>query len=275
MSNPSLNNPINQLDAHKISSLLENPAQTVLLGASRGFGINEYAQEIANLISNEVITIKGTLASGGIGVDDIEPVIGYSKHKLKNRIVIIFEDAHTMNPASQNKLLKLLEEPTKNVHYILSSEHCYDILPTIISRSQIFHLNKISDTQTDELLSRFDIIDNNKQSQIKVMASGLPLEIIKLSTEEDYFNQRSNQMSDAKIILQGSTYESIIVCNKYKESRPDSLRLIDDCLRLIEYLMTIKSVDNKMTSQIDKLLLASENIQANGNVRINLLAVVV
>ena len=116
---------------------------------------------------------------------------------------------------------------------------------------------------------------NNKQSQIKVMASGLPLEIIKLSTEEDYFNQRSNQMSDAKIILQGSTYESIIVCNKYKESRPDSLRLIDDCLRLIEYLMTIKSVDNKMTSQIDKLLLASENIQANGNVRINLLAVVV
>ena len=275
MSNPSLNNPINQLDAHKISSLLENPAQTVLLGASRGFGINEYAQEIANLISNEVITIKGTLASGGIGVDDIEPVIGYSKHKLKNRIVIIFEDAHTMNPASQNKLLKLLEEPTKNVHYILSSEHCYDILPTIISRSQIFHLNKISDTQTDELLSRFDIIDNNKQSQIKVMASGLPLEIIKLSTEEDYFNQRSNQMSDAKIILQGSTYESIIVCNKYKESRPDSLRLIDDCLRLIEYLMTIKSVDNKMTSQIDKLILASENIQANGNVRINLLAVVV
>jgi len=275
MSNPSLNNPINQLDAHKISSLLENPAQTVLLGASRGFGINEYAQEIANLISNEVITIKGTLASGGIGVDDIEPVIGYSKHKLKNRIVIIFEDAHTMNPASQNKLLKLLEEPTKNVHYILSSEHCYDILPTIISRSQIFHLSKISDTQTDELLSRFDIIDNNKQSQIKVMASGLPLEIIKLSTEEDYFNQRSNQMSDAKIILQGSTYESIIVCNKYKESRPDSLRLIDDCLRLIEYLMTIKSVDNKMTSQIDKLILASENIQANGNVRINLLAVVV
>lgn len=275
MSNPSLNNPINQLDAHKISSLLENPAQTILLGANRGFGVNKYAQEIANLISNEVITIKGTLASGGIGVDDIEPVIGYSKHKLKNRIVIIFEDAHTMNPASQNKLLKLLEEPTKNVHYILSSEHRYDILPTIISRSQIFHLNKISNTQTDELLSRFDIKDTNKQSQIKVMASGLPLEIIKLSTEEDYFNQRANQMSDAKTILQGSTYESIIICNKYKESRPDSLRLIDDCLRLIEYLMTIKSVDNKMTSQIDKLLLASENIQANGNVRINLLAIVV
>ena len=48
--------------------------------------------------------------------------------------VFIIENAHTMNLSAQNKLLKTLEEPPRNVHIILGATNEFSLLPTIKSR---------------------------------------------------------------------------------------------------------------------------------------------
>lgn len=48
--------------------------------------------------------------------------------------VFIIENAHTMNLSAQNKLLKTLEEPPRNVHIILGATNEYSLLSTIKSR---------------------------------------------------------------------------------------------------------------------------------------------
>lgn len=52
------------------------------------------------------------------------------------RKVLIIPDAHRMNPAAQNALLKTLEEPPGQAHLILTTSRLKAMLPTVISRCQ-------------------------------------------------------------------------------------------------------------------------------------------
>ena len=52
----------------------------------------------------------------------------------------IIESADTMNIASQNSLLKVLEEPPSNVVFILVSEAAKNLLETVVSRCVVFSL---------------------------------------------------------------------------------------------------------------------------------------
>ena len=68
--------------------------------------------------------------------EDIVKLIEESYYKPiegEKKVFVIYL-AHTMNIHSQNKLLKTLEEPPKNVHIILGATSEYSLLPTIKSR---------------------------------------------------------------------------------------------------------------------------------------------
>ena len=64
-----------------------------------------------------------------------------------------------MNPAAANAFLKNLEEPKENYHYVLQTEKLSRILPTIISRSEVFilkHNNNLRE-QLASLITQIDI----------------------------------------------------------------------------------------------------------------------
>jgi DNA polymerase-3 subunit delta' len=60
--------------------------------------------------------------------------------------VMIIWMAELMNEACSNKILKMLEEPPKNTLFLLLAENADMILPTILSRTQIFKIPAISHT---------------------------------------------------------------------------------------------------------------------------------
>jgi len=51
--------------------------------------------------------------------------------------IIIIDSAHQMNLQAANSLLKILEEPPANVHFILIAPHSSSVIPTIRSRTQV------------------------------------------------------------------------------------------------------------------------------------------
>lgn len=61
--------------------------------------------------------------------------VGYAPYEGRRRIVVI-DQAHTMNPASQNALLKTLEEPPPSALVILVTPAAGTLLPTVRSRCQ-------------------------------------------------------------------------------------------------------------------------------------------
>lgn len=62
---------------------------------------------------------------------------------MDGRKVVIIYMAERMNEECANKLLKLIEEPPANTHFILTSEQPERLLPTILSRTQNVRLKPI------------------------------------------------------------------------------------------------------------------------------------
>lgn len=63
----------------------------------------------------------------------------YGKYK-----VYIIDEVHMLSPSAFNAFLKTLEEPPPYAIFILATTEKHKILPTIISRCQIFDFNRIS-----------------------------------------------------------------------------------------------------------------------------------
>ena len=77
-----------------------------------------------------------------IKVDAVREVLAFaqlSSHQGGRRVIII-EPAEALNLQAANALLKVLEEPPANVVFILVSHHSERLLPTILSRLQVWHL---------------------------------------------------------------------------------------------------------------------------------------
>ena len=61
--------------------------------------------------------------------------LGFKSYEAGRRVVLILE-AERMNPATANALLKTLEEPGPETHFVLVSAAPHLLLPTILSRCQ-------------------------------------------------------------------------------------------------------------------------------------------
>lgn len=79
-----------------------------------------------------------------------------------------------------NILLKLIEEPPADTYLILVAENTEDILPTILSRTQIIRLAPVSPEEIAAMLQRRNLADETKALQVGHMANGSYAEALRL-----------------------------------------------------------------------------------------------
>jgi len=92
----------------------------------------------------DVLVLEKDPKKSNIDVDRTREFIGQlalSHFELPQKLGII-PAAHLLNPASQNALLKTLEEPLPNRYLILGTPAKNLLLPTILSRSTVINLPK-------------------------------------------------------------------------------------------------------------------------------------
>ncbi len=116
-------------------------------------------------------------------IRNIKTFLGQKSINSEKKIVLILE-AHLLNEAASNCLLKTLEEPSNGIFILLTSKLNL-LLDTIVSRCQLVRFRSFSGKQIDYLLkdyldpSKFDIQRNlNIQDLIK-SANGSPGQLLK------------------------------------------------------------------------------------------------
>ncbi len=151
------------------NSILSNQvAQAFLFCGPRGVGKTTCARILAKTINCTDITPSGEAcnkcesctsfaegnslnifeldAASNNSVDDIRnlinqvriaPTIGIKK-------AYIIDEVHMLSQAAFNAFLKTLEEPPKHAVFILATTEKHKVLPTILSRCQIFNFNRIT-----------------------------------------------------------------------------------------------------------------------------------
>ena len=117
----------------------------------------ECCKMIQNNINVDIIEID---AASNNGVDNIRELIDESKYMPQYGAykVYIIDEVHMLSSSAFNALLKTLEEPTKNVVFILATTEEHKVPPTIASRCQR-HQFKLLDDDT-LVLALQDICSN-------------------------------------------------------------------------------------------------------------------
>lgn len=130
-------------------------AQALLFTGPRGVGKTTSARILAKLINAEdhesgdddySFNIFELDAASNNSVDDIRSLIDqvrFAPQRGKYKVYII-DEVHMLSQQAFNAFLKTLEEPPKHAIFILATTEKHKIIPTILSRCQIYDFKRIS-----------------------------------------------------------------------------------------------------------------------------------
>jgi hypothetical protein len=85
-------------------------------------------------------------------IEEFEDLV-YSAPYEANQHVFVLKNANLIDKNTQNKLLKILEEPPANTYIILLASEEYNILPTIKSRARIVRVPKMDAGEIESVLN--------------------------------------------------------------------------------------------------------------------------
>ncbi len=174
----------------------------------------------------DITCVKAADGKKFLSVDQIREVRAdafVKAHSAPHRVFII-EEAHRMNAAGQNALLKVLEEPPQNVIFILLTPSKTVLLDTIISRCVLLSMSNSTNTDNPhfETANRF----------IDLLISGSEYEMLKLLTPLEKSRNEAEEffmalgICVAKRLREGSTQARVLDC------------LFDDTKYYLELLST-------------------------------------
>ena len=179
------------------------------------------------------VTFYPKTVGGKILTGDIDELIAqtYIKPIESEKRIFALTSTAGMNASAQNKLLKTLEEPPKNVFILIGIENENAILPTVKSRVKKLEIPPFSSKDLKECL--IDICpDENRLNRAISFADGKAGNVI------EYYNEEKGKQSEELVLT---------LLKEMKSSREvSSFACKIDKDNIKEFLVCLKSVMNQI-----------------------------
>ncbi|HEX5680964.1 MAG TPA: DNA polymerase III subunit delta', partial [Desulfobacterales bacterium] len=152
-------------------------------------------------------------------VRELCQVLTMKPYEARVRVVII-ADAHTLNPAAGNALLKMLEEPPARTVLILTAPQTGDLLPTIVSRCQHIRFKPIARHHLAAILTRAYGVDPQEASLTAALAGGSLTRALTMHGSR-WLPRRSWLMDQLAALPGQSTAALLALAEKLSQARDD------------------------------------------------------
>lgn len=226
-------------------------AQALLFTGPRGVGKTSCARILAKMINSQggkdskedfAFNIFELDAASNNSVDDIRnltdqvripPQVGTYK-------VYIIDEVHMLSTNAFNAFLKTLEEPPKHCIFILATTEKHKIIPTILSRCQIFDFKRIT--------------VSDAKNYLKLIAKEQGIQ-----ADEDALHIIA-QKSDGAMRDALSIFDRVVSFSGDKLTR----KAVSENLNVLDYDVFFKATDLMLNNQIPELLLLFNEILGQG-----------
>ena len=154
--------------------------------------------------------------------------------------IYIIDEVHMLSSSAFNAFLKTLEEPPSHAIFILATTEKHKIIPTILSRCQIFDFNRI---RIEDIVGRLMYVAKNEG----ITAAEEALHII--AQKADGALRDALSIFDQIVSLSGKTivYKDVI-----------------DNLNVLDYEYYFKTVDAALTGDVSSVLLTFNEVLEKG-----------
>lgn len=182
-------------------------------------------------------------AASNNSVDDIRNLVDQVRYPPQqgNYKVYIIDEVHMLSNAAFNAFLKTLEEPPKYAIFILATTEKNKIIPTILSRCQIFDFNRI---QVKDISSHLSKIAANEQVKFEEEA----LRLIALKAD--------GGLRDALSMFDRMVTFSLGEILSYKT--------VIDNLHILDYEYFFKATDYLQKANLSQTLLLFDDVIRQG-----------
>jgi len=201
-------------------------------------------------------------AASHTGVDNVrDNIISFAKVRSKSAKfkVFIIDEVHMLSISAFNALLKILEEPPKNVVFILCTTEIQKVPDTIISRCQNFNFKKISPSEIEEKLkfiveSEKREVDKDVLREISIKSAGHLRDAESLLGQILALDNNRIDLKLAQLVLpKQKTKEALELIKLLKEKKASqSLILVN---QLVEGGLDISQFISEIINLLRKLLL--------------------
>ncbi|MBR3180956.1 hypothetical protein IKF63_02665 [Candidatus Saccharibacteria bacterium] len=176
--------------------------------------------------------------NGKISVEDIRNFISTANSQEKKDRFFVVLNSEALNPAAANAFLKNLEEPKELHHFVLVTKEPSALLPTILSRAQIFY-------------------QKNQNSLEK------PLE----ANEKIKTYAKTLVVADSKKLIELAND----ISKKKDNPRGYALEIVGTAIELL-YKAYFSTNQEKFLKKLPKLLTLYDNLSKNGHIKLHFVA---
>ncbi len=226
-------------------------AQALLFCGPRGVGKTTCARILAKKINQDgserndedfAFNIFELDAASNNSVDDIRSLIDQVRipPQVGKYKVYIIDEVHMLSQSAFNAFLKTLEEPPKHAIFILATTEKHKIIPTILSRCQIFDFKRIS--------------ISDAANYLKYIAEEQGIE-----AEEDALHIIA-QKADGAMRDALSIFDRVVSFSGKKLTR----KAVTENLNVLDYETYFQITDHVLNSRIPELLLLFNDILSKG-----------
>jgi DNA polymerase III subunit gamma/tau len=154
--------------------------------------------------------------------------------------IYIIDEVHMLSSSAFNAFLKTLEEPPSHAIFILATTEKHKIIPTILSRCQIFDFNRI---RIEDIVGRLMYVAKNEG----ISAEEEALHII--GQKADGALRDALSIFDQIVSLTGKNF-------KYKD--------VIENLNVLDYEYYFKTIDGALMSDVSSVLISFNEILEKG-----------
>lgn len=173
-----------------------------------------------------------------ITVEQIRDFLALTNNRETTERFFIITPADAMNEAAQNAFLKTFEEPKPHCHFVLLTTEPSLLLPTILSRAQVFYLRKTG------------IIDQAPTAKAKTISLAKKL----IATPAKDLPTLAVELTKSK-----------------SQPRQQVLDVVAASIELL-YKSYFKTHNTKFLAKLPKFIKLYDNLSKNGHLKLHLVA---